>query len=40
MRSTVKKANLKYGSHPKEITLLGVLSLRLGGKKICWMPKT
>ncbi len=29
-------ANFEYGAHLTEITLLGVLSLRLGGKKILW----
>ena len=29
-------ANIGYGAHLTEITLLGVLSLRLGGKKINW----
>ncbi|HWL00231.1 MAG TPA: hypothetical protein VNQ55_09800, partial [Parapedobacter sp.] len=29
-------ANFEYGARLTEITLLGVLSLRLGGKKIYW----
>jgi predicted dehydrogenase len=29
-------SNFQYGAHLTEITLLGVLSLRLGGKKIYW----
>ncbi|HXE56043.1 MAG TPA: hypothetical protein VN541_23660, partial [Tepidisphaeraceae bacterium] len=29
-------ANFEYGAHLTEITLLGVMSLRLGGKKIDW----
>ena len=29
-------ANFEYGARLTEITLLGVLSLRLGGKKILW----
>lgn len=29
-------SNFEYGAHLTEITLLGVLSLRLGGKKIHW----
>ena len=29
-------SNFEYGAHLTEITLLGVLSLRLGGKKIYW----
>lgn len=29
-------ANFEYGAHLTEITLLGVLSLRMGGKKIFW----
>jgi predicted dehydrogenase len=29
-------ANFEYGAHLTEITLLGVLSLRLGGQKIHW----
>jgi hypothetical protein len=29
-------SNFEYAAHLTEITLLGVLSLRLGGKKIFW----
>jgi len=32
-------SNFDYASRLTEITLLGVLSLRLGGKKIIWDPK-
>jgi len=29
-------SNFEYGAHLTEITLLGVLSLRMGGQKINW----
>src|SRR5690606_4206864 len=36
---TAASSNFEYGARLTEITLLGVLSLRLGGKKIEWDSK-